>query len=32
MNQGAPRGNARQRLEHILGEFGLDELKARFCY
>lgn len=31
-HQGAPRGNARQRLEHILGEFGLDELKARFCY
>jgi hypothetical protein len=30
--QGAPRGNARERLESILAELNLDELKPRFCY
>ena len=30
--QHAPRGNARARLEAILGEFGLGELRGRFAY
>jgi hypothetical protein len=29
---GAVRGNARERLEAILGELNLDELKPRFAY
>jgi hypothetical protein len=29
---GAARGNARERLEAILGELNLDELKPRFAY
>jgi len=29
---GAPRSNARERLEAILGELNLDELKPRFAY
>lgn len=29
---GAPRKNARQRLEQILGELNLLDLKPRFCY
>lgn len=29
---GAPRGNARERLENILQELNLDELKPRFVY
>ncbi len=29
---GAPRGNARERLESILQELNLDELKPRFVY
>ncbi len=28
----APRGNARERLEHILRELNLDDLRARFAY
>jgi len=30
--QGTPRGNARERLEAILSELNLDELKPRFAY
>ena len=30
--EGPPRGNARERLVLILGELGLDELRARFDY
>jgi hypothetical protein len=31
-HQGAPRGNARERLESIMCELNLEELKPRFCY
>lgn len=30
--QGTPRGNAKQRLEQILHELNLEELRARFVY
>ena len=30
--QGAPRNNARERLEQVLSELNLEELKARFVY
>ncbi len=30
--QGAPRNNARERLELVLSELNLEELKARFVY
>ncbi|MBK6743047.1 MAG: SAM-dependent methyltransferase [Hydrogenophilales bacterium] len=31
-HHGAPRSNARERLEAILGELNLDELRPRFAY
>jgi hypothetical protein len=31
-NQGAPRKSSRERLEHILHELNLDELRERFVY
>jgi hypothetical protein len=31
-HHGAPRGNARERLETILSELNLEELKPRFAY
>jgi hypothetical protein len=31
-HQGAPRGNALERLETILSELNLEELRPRFVY
>jgi hypothetical protein len=31
-HQGAPRKSSRERLEHILCELNLEELRERFVY